>query len=89
LLSDAASERITRSPASARRLGGDPLAPVLHELATKRKHGAFVGSGGQLSVEWAIHTNGGAACSEWKERNGPKVAVPRDHGFGTTSLRRP
>jgi PAS domain S-box-containing protein len=92
LLSDPASERIT---CSGPMLVLDAqtaihLALVLHELATNaRKHGALSVPGGRLSVEWAIHSNGGRGLVlEWKERNGPKVAVPKEHGFGTTLIAR-
>ena len=58
------------------------MALMLHELATNAvKYGALSDSSGKISVRWS--------CSdlllslEWRESEGPPVAVPTHHGFGT------
>jgi PAS domain S-box-containing protein len=93
LLSDDTSNRISCSGPNLRldAQTAIQLALVLHELATNaRKHGALSVSTGRLSVEWEVHANGGrrTLALDWTERDGPKVSVPQQHGFGTTLIAR-
>jgi PAS domain S-box-containing protein len=90
LLSDEVSNRTTCSGPSLMldSQTAFQLALVLYELATNaRKHGALSVPAGRLSIEWEIRTNGGSALVlKWKERGGPKVTAPTEHGFGTTLI---
>jgi PAS domain S-box-containing protein len=62
---------------------------VLHELATNAlKHGALSSAGGNVSIVWAIASNGGGSVLKfrWQERGGPSVLAPTQRGFGTLLL---
>ena len=64
------------------------LALVLHELATNaRKYGALSTPQGRLSLAWEVRRNGEQVlCLDWKESRGPRVSVPKEHGFGSTLI---
>ena len=66
------------------------LGLVLHELATNaRKHGALSVPQGRLSVTWEMQSNGGQTLLiAWKESGGPRVAAPRQQGFGSALIER-
>jgi PAS domain S-box-containing protein len=63
------------------------LALGLHELTTNAsKYGALSVPAGHIDVRWRIERNASQPPSlwfEWRERGGPKVAVPERQGFGT------
>ena len=64
---------------------------ALHELATNAvKHGALSVPHGRLCIEWqtdtARETDG--LKLDWRERNGPSVAVPSRTGFGHIVMKR-
>ena len=65
-----------------------PLAMVLHELATNAaKHGALSTSGGRVEVRWTVGRRkgeDGLLRLRWTEEGGPPVAgPPARRGFGT------
>lgn len=61
------------------------LALVLHELGTNsRKYGALSQPAGRVAVTWAAKN--GRLHLQWRERGGPRVEVPRRHGFGTVLI---
>lgn len=61
-----------------------PLAIVLHELATNAaKHGALSVPAGSLLLRWSLDRALGTLLLEWEERGGPPVAEPpKTRGFG-------
>jgi two-component sensor histidine kinase len=63
------------------------LGMALHELATNAaKYGALSNAEGRIAVTWSVETGEDAAprfTMGWQERDGPKVAVPERHGFGS------
>lgn len=69
------------------------LALVFHELATNAaKYGAFLRSGGHLSVSWTLLPSPSADEAatiqlEWKESGGPPTTPPAQSGFGSTLIR--
>jgi two-component sensor histidine kinase len=67
-----------------------PLATVLHELATNAaKHGAFSMPSGRLFVGWCRLDNGShdGLAIQWRESGGPAVSTPSQTGFGTSTIR--
>jgi len=90
LLSDEASNRTSCSGPSLMldSQTAFQLALVLYELATNaRKHGALSVPTGRLCIEWEIHSGSGRSLViKWKERDGPEVMAPAEHGFGTTLI---
>ena len=67
-------------PAASQSIG---LA--LHELATNAaKFGALSTPAGKLDVSWSLHED--ALELLWSESNGPAVATPKKHGFGTKAI---
>jgi two-component sensor histidine kinase len=59
---------------------------VLHELATNSaKYGALSTATGKIMVSWTVERNGSGFVLKfkWQESEGPPVAVPTRHGFGT------
>jgi two-component sensor histidine kinase len=63
---------------------------VLHELATNSaKHGALSGIGGKITVSWTVERShsGFVLKFKWQESEGPPVAAPTQHGFGTQLLK--
>jgi len=75
-------ESITVTPRAALT-----LALALHELTTNAsKYGALSAPGGRIEVRWRVERipqQPEALRIEWSEHNGPPVAVPARHGFGT------
>ncbi|MBV9510718.1 MAG: hypothetical protein JO303_10600, partial [Caulobacteraceae bacterium] len=62
------------------------ISLALHELATNAiKFGALTVESGRVEVRWRSRPDGGL-CLEWTETNGPPVATPTRHGFGSTLL---
>jgi len=62
---------------------------VLHELATNSaKHGALSSVAGKITVSWTIERgrSGFVLKFKWQESEGPPVAAPMRHGFGTKLL---
>ncbi len=58
------------------------LGLVFHELVTNAmKHGALSRPDGRVVVDW--RSEGGNVQLTWREQNGPTVAPPTRHGFGT------
>ena len=63
---------------------------VLHELATNSaKHGALSSIAGKITVSWTIERgrSGFVLKFKWEESEGPPVAAPVRHGFGTQLLK--
>jgi len=59
---------------------------VLHELATNSaKYGALSTDAGKIVVSWTVERNGSSFVLKfkWQESEGPPVAAPARHGFGT------
>jgi two-component sensor histidine kinase len=59
---------------------------VLHELATNSvKYGALSTDTGKIMVSWTVERNGSGFVLKfkWQESEGPPVAAPTRHGFGT------
>jgi PAS domain S-box-containing protein len=60
------------------------LNMVFHELATNAtRYGALSSCGGRVDVEWATEPGGDAIVIDWRESNGPAVALPERRGFGS------
>jgi PAS domain S-box-containing protein len=70
---------------------GQPMAIVLHELATNAaKHGALSSKNGRVSIRWDQRSNGHARAAlvlEWHEFGGPPVAAPSKPSYGTSTIR--
>ena len=63
------------------------LAPITHELTTNAaKHGALSCETGQLSICWSLSDQ--RLSLEWRECDGPAVAIPLHRGFGMLLLSR-
>lgn len=64
-------------------------ALVFHELMTNSAKYGSLSAAGSGTVELGWHRDGeGDLCIAWRERNGPAVAEPTRHGFGSTIIRR-
>ncbi|HZH28217.1 MAG TPA: PAS domain-containing protein [Azospirillaceae bacterium] len=65
-----------------------PMAMVLHELATNAaKHGALSAPGGRINVTWGREVGGGLRL-DWREVGGPPITgPPTRRGFGSDMLR--
>jgi two-component sensor histidine kinase len=63
----------------------EPLAMVLHELATNAaKYGAFSAPTGRVRLGWSIEDMPHRQLRiRWRERGGPPVKKPTRRGFGT------
>jgi len=62
------------------------MSLALHELATNAiKFGALSVESGRVEVHWRSRPDGGLTL-EWLENDGPPVAPPTRHGFGSTLL---
>jgi two-component system, chemotaxis family, CheB/CheR fusion protein len=63
------------------------LGLVLHELTTNAvRHGALAKSKGRVSVVWKLEKS--RLVINWRERDGGKVAKPKQRGFGTELIER-
>jgi len=63
---------------------------VLHELATNSaKHGALSSTGGKIAVSWTVERSHSSFVLKfkWQESEGPPVAAPTQHGFGTQLIK--
>ena len=68
-----------------------PFALVFHELGTNAaKHGAFSRRAGTVDLSWKMGTRAGQPLLTvtWRERGGPKAAVPKTKGFGSELIER-
>lgn len=72
-------------PAAAQTIG-----MALHELVTNAaKYGSLSTGSGHVSIDWRLEgPEGSEFVFIWKERDGPKVSVPKGSGFGTLLLSR-
>ncbi len=67
----------------------EALAMALHEMGTNAlKYGALSCPEGRVAIEWSLDSAqeaGGAGQFRiaWRERGGPQVVAPGEHGFGT------
>jgi PAS domain S-box-containing protein len=70
---------------------GQAMAMVIHELATNAaKYGALSTRKGRVSIWWDRRLNGRPHSDlvlEWQEIGGPPVIVPRNSGYGTSTIR--
>jgi two-component sensor histidine kinase len=67
------------------------LGMVIHELATNAtKHGALSNSSGRVEVDWGLSPGNGDRHLRllWRERAGPELKGPAQHGFGLTLIER-
>ncbi|MBY3584450.1 GAF domain-containing protein [Rhizobium bangladeshense] len=64
-------------------------ALVFHELMTNSaKYGSLSGAGsGTVELDWHRDDEGNLRIG-WREKDGPPVADPKRHGFGSTIIRR-
>src|SRR5512145_463113 len=63
---------------------GVMIAVVLHELATNAlKHGALSNGTGQINISWDRKAEPDLVKLVWRESGGPKVAPPKNGGFGS------
>ena len=66
------------------------LSMALHELATNAiKYGALSVDDGRVTIDWSVNLPDQSSPvfeMRWAERNGPSVATPTSHGFGSTVL---
>lgn len=68
---------VSLSPAQALSIG-----MIFHELATNAaKHGALQSGDGRVLVDWSVRD--GQLSLEWREVDGPPVAVCEHKGFGS------
>jgi PAS domain S-box-containing protein len=88
---------LARTPAAHLRIEGPSvhlksrvalaLGMVLHELASNAtRHGALSTVFGSVSLTWNLTP--GKLHIDWREKDGPPVALPRKRGFGTRLLER-
>jgi two-component sensor histidine kinase len=79
--------RINGPLVSLRPEAVQPIAMLVHELATNAvKHGALSTTGGQLVVSWDRRPDG-ALCLSWDETGGPLIVeAPQEVGFGSTLI---
>ncbi len=68
---------------------GVMIAMVLHELATNAvKHGALSNGTGQINISWDRTAQPNLVEPVWQESGGPKVAPPKQKGFGSHLIER-
>ena len=61
------------------------LGMIFHELGTNAsKYGALSNETGSIALSWRI--DGDRLHLTWREKDGPRVAPPTRHGFGTRLL---
>ena len=86
---DGANVIIKGEPVALCSAAVQPLALVLHELATNSaKYGAFSDLRGSVTVTSEGLSDGdeGLLAIEWRETGGPPVKSPGQQGFGTTFI---
>ena len=70
---------------------GQAMGMVLHELVTNAaKYGALTAQTGRVSIRWERRVNGHLRFPlifKWREIGGPAVVVPKNSGFGTSTIR--
>jgi PAS domain S-box-containing protein len=70
---------------------GQAMGMVLHELVTNAaKYGALSAQNGRVSIRWERRINGHRRFPlvfEWREIGGPSVVLPKNSGFGTSTIR--
>jgi len=70
---------------------GQAMGMVLHELVTNAaKYGALSAQHGRVSIRWERRLNGHPRFPlvvEWREIGGPSVVIPKNSGFGTSTIR--
>ena len=70
---------------------GQAMGMVLHELVTNAaKYGALSAQIGRVLIRWERRINRHARFPlvvEWREIGGPSVVVPKNSGFGTSTIR--
>jgi len=70
---------------------GQAMGMVLHELVTNAaKYGALTAQTGRVSIRWERRVNGHLRFPlifQWREIGGPAVVVPKNSGFGTSTIR--
>lgn len=77
--------RLDGEPMNVAANVAQPLALVLHELATNAaKYGALSNATGRLDIAW--ENRGDKTVLRWAESGGPEVAAPPTTGFGSTLL---
>jgi two-component sensor histidine kinase len=67
------------------------LALAIHELATNAaKYGALSNEAGRVRISWHRDDDPGEPLFhfDWRESDGPPVAAPSRHGFGSQLIRR-
>jgi two-component sensor histidine kinase len=86
-LSRAPGIRITGPPVSLRPEAVQPVAMLVHELATNAvKYGALSVTKGRLVVSWLRELDGDLHLA-WDEAGGPPIlAAPEEAGFGTSLM---
>ena len=68
---------------------GVMIAMVVHELATNAvKHGALSNGTGQINISWDRTAQPDLVKLVWRESGGPKVASPKQRGFGSHLIER-
>jgi PAS domain S-box-containing protein len=71
--------------------GALAFALAMHELGTNAiKYGALSVSEGRLDISWSLEGGDGdrRLVFDWRESNGPQVAMPERRGFGSLLLER-
>ena len=78
---------VTGPAVHLRAEAAQPMAMVLHELATNAaKHGALSRTGGRLDVSWCLGPDGELQV-RWDETGGPEIReAPEQLGFGSTLI---
>ena len=74
-------EAVTLNPRAALT-----LALAVHELTTNAvKYGALAAPEGRVNVDWHVDRDAAQPVLhlDWRERDGPPVAVPKQRGFGS------
>ena len=66
------------------------IGMVFHELATNAlKYGAFSVPEGKVNLSWTVKPPPQSALTaRWVEKNGPRVKMPAQKGFGTELIER-
>jgi two-component sensor histidine kinase len=86
LSSDGTNVCISGMPVTLRTSAIQPLALVIHELATNSaKYGAFSQPGGRATItaDSIVRNDNRQQVIEWREAGGPLVRTPDRQGFGS------